>query len=395
MLNTRTMARRRHCPILVAVVASVFLFQARGVGQTLPWNWGWSGGGAATDDWSPEAFADFLGSGHPPHPAVVRVIAPESGGTAMGSGVLVDVNDAQGLVLTNWHVIRGAKSAVLVQFPDGFQSAGRVIRHDEPWDLAAIVIWRPRAAPVPIAVAPPVIGEPLTINGYGKGPFRSEAGACTQYLAPGTGYPLEFVELQAQARQGDSGGPILNARGEVAGILFGRADGRTIGACSTRVRTFLASVGSRGVSPGEEVSRAAGPSPPPPAALVRQPDPPGAAAGPEITAPLAAGPMPAIPEPPSADEVAPGPLPSPVPAATAPGPAPTPLGAPPPAWGDLPEGRPVGGTVEELLDPRRNARALVVAAAGVLLTIVGLKTIFGGRRARHLRQHAAVGYEFD
>ena len=89
-------------------------------------------------------------------------------------------------------------------------------------------------------------GAPLTIAGYGRGPFRAETGPCTQYLAPGSGYPLEFVELSATARQGDSGGPILDAQGRLAGVLFGQNDGRTIGSCSTRLRTFLASVGSRG-----------------------------------------------------------------------------------------------------------------------------------------------------
>ena len=352
------------------------------------------GGG---DAWSPEAFADFLGSGHPAHPAVVRIVAPENGGTSMGSGVLVDVNATQGLVLTTWHVIRGAKSGVLVQFPDGFQSAGRVIRHDEPWDLAAVAIWRPRAAPVPIAVAPPVIGEPLTINGYGKGPFRSEAGRCTQYLAPGTGYPLEFVELEATARQGDSGGPILNGRGELAGVLFGRAEGRTIGACSTRLRTFLASVGSRGMT-ADEVAALAVPREPPPLPTAPQsaPMPVPTASLPRPVDPAAevADASPAPPEPPgdapAAAASSPGSGSPPAPAAV----ASAPLEAPPAAWGDAPEGRPEGRSLEELLDPRVNGRPLVVAAAGILLAIVGLRTVFGGRPRSPVRG-ARQDYGYD
>ena len=38
-----------------------------------------------------------------------------------------------------------------------------------------------------------------------------------------------MVELAAPARNGDSGGPILNSRGELAGVLFGSAFGRTTG----------------------------------------------------------------------------------------------------------------------------------------------------------------------
>jgi hypothetical protein len=51
-----------------------------------------------------------------------------------------------------------------------------------------------------------------------------------------------MVELSAGARQGDSGGPILNQRGELAGVLFGTAAGQTTGSYCGRVRSFLASV---------------------------------------------------------------------------------------------------------------------------------------------------------
>jgi hypothetical protein len=216
-------------------------------GQAPPW--GWDAGGPAKAVWTPQNLADFLLTGQTPHPAVARIIAPEASGTSLGSGVLVDINRSQGLVLTNWHVVRDSRSAVLVQFPDGFQSAGTVIRWDEAWDLAALVIWKPRATPVTIAAAPPAIGDMLTIAGFGRGPYREQSGQCLDYLSPSTGYPREFVELRATARQGDSGGPIFNQAGELAGVLFGQTDGRTIGSCSSRVRTFLAAVGSRGFVP--------------------------------------------------------------------------------------------------------------------------------------------------
>ena len=206
---------------------------------------GWSGGQHA-QPFDPELFSDYLLSDQTPHPAVARIIAPESTGVSLGSGVLVDVNGSQGLVLTNWHVIRDSRSAVLVQFADGFQSAGTVIRFDEAWDLAAISIWKPKATPVPLAQRNPIPGEPLSIAGYGRGAYREQRGRCTEYLSPGSGYPKELVELQAPARQGDSGGPILNADGRLAGVLFGEGDGRTVGSCVSRLRVFLASVGSDG-----------------------------------------------------------------------------------------------------------------------------------------------------
>jgi hypothetical protein len=174
-----------------------------------------------------------------PHPAVVRVIAAEPGGASLGSGTLVDANEDHGLVITNWHVVRDAPGSVIVVFPDGFQSMGRVLRMDSNWDLAAILINKPQASPVRVAREAPRIGEPLTIAGFGSGSYRSVAGACTQYLAPSLEHPYELVELAASARQGDSGGPIFNSRGELAGVLFGEGGGRTTGAYCGRVHSFL------------------------------------------------------------------------------------------------------------------------------------------------------------
>ncbi len=45
-----------------------------------------------------------------------------------------------------------------------------------------------------------------------------------------------------EARRGDSGGPIFNQAGELAGVLFGAGQGTTLGSFAPRVRYFLSSV---------------------------------------------------------------------------------------------------------------------------------------------------------
>ncbi|MEN6459648.1 MAG: trypsin-like peptidase domain-containing protein [Thermoguttaceae bacterium] len=177
-----------------------------------------------------------------PHPAVVRVVAPERDGMSLGSGSLVAVNDSFGLVITNWHVVRDAAGQVGVIFPNGFRSAATVARTDRDWDLAALIVWRPNVAPIPLASQSPQPGDTLTIAGYGSGPYRAVSGRCTEYLSPGQNLPYEMVELDVAARQGDSGGPIFNSRGELAGVLFGSGFGRTTGSYCGRVRWFLALV---------------------------------------------------------------------------------------------------------------------------------------------------------
>jgi hypothetical protein len=376
---------RIHCDraVLRGVMAAVAMAvcgaaSAQVAAPIAPWA---AGPQQAAADWAPEAFADYLLSGQKPHPAVVRIVAAEQGAASLGSGVLVDVNRDQGLVLTNWHVVRDSRSAVLVQFPDGFQTAGTVIRTDEAWDLAALVIWRPPVPPIPLAKSPPVPGDLLTIAGYGRGPYRAQSGRCTEYLSPATGYPKEFVELAAAARQGDSGGPILNDRGELAGVLFGQNGGRTIGSCSTRLRTFLASVGSSGVDPtmaaiaagqpvtGDEV-RASEPRMRMAAAAIGGV---GQADAQIAVGDLTAAPLALPPPPPPLDGLYAG-LPD----------NPVALGGQAPPW----SGRSLPSTVrmpslEEItatLDPRTNGPVLLSAAGGTALVVVGFRTLFGGRR---------------
>lgn len=178
----------------------------------------------------------------PPHPAVARIIVPEEGATAYGSGTLVDVRDQFGLVVTNWHVVRDSQGTVEVVFPSGFRSHARPLKVDRDWDLAALVIWRPPIEPVRVSQMPPRPGDLLTIHGYGQGQYRIATGRCTAFYAPKLHFPQEMVELDVQARQGDSGGPIFNQRGEMAGVLFGAGEGTTIGSFAPRVESFLATL---------------------------------------------------------------------------------------------------------------------------------------------------------
>ena len=346
---------RRAChAVLLAMACQAALSGVAGA-EGLFTGWGLAGDPGAA--WDPAAFADYLLTDQKPHPAVARIIAPEGGGTSMGSGVLVDVNASQGLVLTNWHVVRGTKSAVLVQFPEGFQSAGTVVRSDEAWDLAAIVIWKPPVAPVSLAGADPVPGEPLTIAGFGRGAYREQTGRCTEYLSPGGGHPKEFVELEATARQGDSGGAIFNERRELAGVLFGQAEGRTIGSCSSRVRAFLASAGSRGYAAVSPVGYAA----------AGATEPAGGSA-PDDPAVVLAGV--------SADESIQRAMHLPIPVV-----APPHLPAPPAvdAWGEFAQA--AGPTALRMVRAAAaDGQTLLTAAGGLALVAIGVRVVFGGRR---------------
>ncbi len=191
--------------------------------------------------------ADMLGSlgADEPHPAVVRVVVSEGQTMSLGSGTLVAVRGRHGLVVTNWHVIRDARGPINVIFPDGFRSGASVLGTDADWDLAALAIWRPHVEPVQLSNLRPEPEDSLSIAGYGSGKYRSASGRCVQYISPGGNLPFDMLELSASARDGDSGGPIFNAHGELAGVLFGAARGRTAGSDCGRVAWFLNSVAPR------------------------------------------------------------------------------------------------------------------------------------------------------
>lgn len=204
------------------------------------------GGSAAPAAAPPQATSNL------PHPSVCRIIVEEGDSSqSLGSGTLVDLRDDYGLVLTNWHVVRDVKGKITVVFPGGFQSLARVRKVDADWDLAALIVWRPQGlTPVPLAPYTPRLGEVLTIAGYGAGNYRAATGRCSQFVSPGVRFPPDMLEISVEARQGDSGGPIFNERGELAGVLFGASRGSTTGSHAGRVRWFLTNVIPANSQPG-------------------------------------------------------------------------------------------------------------------------------------------------
>ena len=182
-------------------------------------------------------------------PNVVRIIAFEPSGQSFGTGSYIGTYGEYGVVLTNHHVVceTGKGRLVHVHFPSGFSSYGAVVKTDRLWDLALIAISKPPASipTLPIARTVSKPGDSLWIVGYGSGTYRIAEGRCVRFLAPeypkdGTPPLYEIMEVSAIARKGDSGGPILNHRGELAGVLFGSdMIQNTAGSYSERVSRFL------------------------------------------------------------------------------------------------------------------------------------------------------------
>jgi hypothetical protein len=182
-----------------------------------------------------------------PFPNIARLVAFDKKGQSFGSCSYIGSAGDYGVIISNWHVICEADGLVHVYFPSGFSSFGAIIQFDRKWDLAVIVISKPPVSipPLPIMQTAPRPGEPLWIAGYGSGSYRIASGYCVEYLAPeiprnGVAPSYEIIKLSTTARQGDSGGPILNKNGELAGVLFGSdMIASTAGSHCERVKWFL------------------------------------------------------------------------------------------------------------------------------------------------------------
>jgi|GEM_PF-1425322 len=186
-----------------------------------------------------------------PHAAVVRIANALPGGiTCYGSGTLVGKEDTRGLVLTCSHLFRQGAGTVTVAFPSGRQHGARLLDRDQAWDLAALEIDEPPAQPVAIAGEYPRPGESLQSCGYGPdGRYQCQPGRALGYAKTAASTSHETLQVSGAARDGDSGGPVLNARGELVAVVWG-TDGRTVeGTYCGRIRKFLAGLASRGRQP--------------------------------------------------------------------------------------------------------------------------------------------------
>jgi S1-C subfamily serine protease len=158
------------------------------------------------------------------------------GQTLTGTGFVI----AEDRVVTNAHVVAGV-TAPVVELPGRSAQEGRVVYFDPIDDLAVIAVDVQDAAALPVA---PVlaVGESGVVDGYPYGgPFttgqavvRSVGPALVPDIYDAERAAREIYALQADVQPGNSGGPLLTADGQVAGVVFARADdGSQIGYAMT------------------------------------------------------------------------------------------------------------------------------------------------------------------
>lgn len=169
------------------------------------------------------ASAEMIGRAHE---SVVQV---RTRGRGAGAGVIWGED---GLVLTNHHVVAGGRRGARVQIVvhDGRTFEAEVVKRGRDLDLALLRI---KGAPGDLSATPVGDSDKLRVGElvYAIGHPWGRLGAVTAGIVSGLGVArgpggrARYVQSDVALAPGNSGGPLLNARGEVVGInamIFGR-----------------------------------------------------------------------------------------------------------------------------------------------------------------------------
>jgi S1-C subfamily serine protease len=162
-------------------------------------------------------------------PAIFQRVAPSvvTVRTAKGLGTGVIVSD-DGTVLTADHVIAGAKSITLT-FADGTVTTATVASADTKLDVATLT---PAKLPQPVVPATlggaAGIGDSVVAVGNPLGLTDSVSAGVVSGLDrtadTDTGQRSGLIQFDASVNPGSSGGPLLDSRGMVVGIVVALAD---------------------------------------------------------------------------------------------------------------------------------------------------------------------------
>ena len=141
----------------------------------------------------------------------------------MGSGFIINTD---GYILTNYHVIEGA-TEVTVTLSDGQEVTASVVNYDSDQDVAMIKINEDVEVPGVVelgdsdALQPGeevlAIGNPLSKE-LSSTLTKGIVSALNRSIETQTGVSTNLIQTDTAINSGNSGGPLINTKGEVIGI---------------------------------------------------------------------------------------------------------------------------------------------------------------------------------
>lgn len=160
-------------------------------------------------------------------PSVVTIVGNYQSGreedkynnlTAHGSGVIYKSN---GYIITNAHVVKDLKNLTVV-LSDGTLLAGKVVCSDELSDLAIVKVDKLGLKPITFADKTTIVSGKTAIA-IGTPISLSMRNTVTKGIVCGNGVSLKdshykLIQTDTTVNPGNSGGPLLNTKGELIGI---------------------------------------------------------------------------------------------------------------------------------------------------------------------------------
>jgi S1-C subfamily serine protease len=209
---------------IVALI--VVLLLILGIGVFAGWQIGKSGSTGTSSSTQPGSTAASLNALPEAVAATFRqsvvqinIVTQQSGG--LGSGTIID---NRGYIVTNYHVIEGAKQ-IQVELYDGLQLPAQLTGIDPPDDLAVIKITPPShmavatigdSSQLKVAEYVMAIGNPLGITQTVTSGIVSALG---RNVPVGPGVELiDAVQTDAAINPGNSGGALVDLQGELIGV---------------------------------------------------------------------------------------------------------------------------------------------------------------------------------
>lgn len=167
-----------------------------------------------------EFFKRFFGTPMPGQ--TPRKSVPKKGGDqgeerprGVGSGFILSTD---GYVMTNAHVVDGADE-VYVNLTDKREFKAKVVGVDKRTDVAVLKIEASKLPAVSIGdVSRLKVGEWVMAIGTPFGLDNTVTAGIVSAKARDTGEEIRFIQTDVAVNPGNSGGPLINMRGEVVGI---------------------------------------------------------------------------------------------------------------------------------------------------------------------------------
>lgn len=189
------------------------------------------GGNSPEDDEMAEFFRRFFGvpmPGAPGGPTPPRRGQPPQGeeqSRGVGSGFIISQD---GYVMTNAHVVADAET-IYVTLPDKREFKAKLIGSDRRTDVALIKVEASNLPRLPLGDSDKIRpGEWVLAIGSPFGLDNSVTAGIVSAKGRDTGDYLPFIQTDVAVNPGNSGGPLINLRGEVIGInsqIYSRSGG--------------------------------------------------------------------------------------------------------------------------------------------------------------------------